>query len=226
MGSVVINPSVETDELSRLFGGAGRHSFSPSLNAKLEFCKDRLDTLLEPRLHYRIKKIDTVGRGFVSIEGGTIFKSPKLSQTVKRSDEIVCFVATVGNAIDDQIVGLMAANHLSEAYVLDAMGSVAVENMVEQFHQGKESKFAIQNKSVTLRFSPGYCDWPVTEQRKLFGLFDSESTGVKLLDSCLMQPRKSISGVFGLSHTANPQPSPPYNPCNECKKTDCIARRT
>jgi hypothetical protein len=223
---MVINPTVERNELSRLFGGAGRHSFSPSLSAKLECCEERLDTLLEPRLHYRIEKIDNVGRGFVSIEGGTIFKSPKLSRALIRSDEIVCFVATVGSAIDDQIVGLMAANHLSEAYVLDAMGSVAVENMVEQFYQGKEAKLAIRNKSVTLRFSPGYCDWPVTEQKKLFGLFDSESTGVKLLDSCLMEPRKSISGVFGLSHTVNPHPSPPYNPCQECKKTDCIARRT
>ena len=226
MGSVVISPSVKRNELSRLFGRAGRDSFSPSLNAKLESCKERLDAVLEPRLHYRIEKIDNLGRGFVSIEGGTIFKSPKLSQALKRSDELVCFVATVGSGIDDQIVGLMAANHLSEAYVLDAMGSVAVENMVEQFHQGQEAKCATQNKSVTLRFSPGYCDWPVTEQKKLFGLFDSESTGVKLLDSCLMEPRKSISGVFGLSHTVNPHASPPYNPCQDCKKTDCIARRT
>ena len=223
---MVINPSVERNELSRLFGGSGRHSFSPLLSAKLECCKERLDTLLEPRLHYRIKKIDSVGTGFVSIEGGTTFKSRKLSQALRRSDEIVCFVATVGSAIDDNIVGLMAANHLSEAYVLDAMGSVAVENMVEQFHQRKEAKFAVQNKSVTLRFSPGYCDWPVTDQKKLFGLFDSEFTGVKLLDSSLMQPRKSISGVFGLSHTVNPHDSSPYNPCRECKKTDCIARRT
>ena len=226
MGPMVINPSVERNELSRLFGGGRRHSFSPSLSAKLACCEERLDTLLEPRLHYRIKKIDNVGRGFVSIEEGTTFKSRKLSQALRRSDEIVCFVATVGSAIDDKIVGLMAANHLSEAYVLDAMGSVAVENMVEQFHRRKEAKFARQNKSVTLRFSPGYCDWPVTDQKKLFGLFDSEPTGVKLLDSCLMEPRKSISGVFGLSHTVNPHDSPPYNPCRECKKTDCIARRT
>ena len=226
MGPMVINPSVETYELSRLFGGAGRQSFSPSLSAKLECCMERLDRLLEPRLHYRIKKIDNVGTGFVSIEGGTTFKSRKLSQALKGSDEIVCFVATVGSAIEDKIVGLMAAKCLSEAYILDAMGSVAVENTVEQFHQRKGAKFAAQNKSVTLRFSPGYCDWPITDQKKLFGLFDSEFTGVELLDSCLMQPRKSISGVFGLFHTVNPHASPPYNPCQDCKKIDCIARRT
>ena len=226
MGPMVINPTLEAYELSRLFGGAGRQGFSRSLSVKIESCKERLDTLLEPRLHSRIAKIDNVGRGFVSIEGGTTFKSPKLSQALKGSDKIVCFVATVGSAIEDKIVGLMSAKRLSEAYVLDAMGSVAVENTVEQFYQHMEAKFAAENKSVTLRFSPGYCDWPVTEQKKLFGLFDSEFTGVELLDSCLMQPRKSISGVFGLFHTVNPHAPPLYNPCQDCNKKDCIARRT
>ncbi len=225
MGPMIINPRLEEYELSRLFGGAGRQSFSCSLTAKIESCKDRLSTLLEPRLHYRIEKIANVGRGFVSLQGGTTFKSLKLSQALKDSDEIVCFVATVGSVIEDQIIALMAANCLSEAYVLDAMGSVAVENMVEQFHQRNGAKFAEEKKSVTLRFSPGYCDWPVTEQKKLFGLFGSEFTGVELLDSCLMQPRKSISGIFGLFHTVNPHAFPPYNPCQDCNKKDCIARR-
>jgi hypothetical protein len=224
MGPMVINPSLETYELSRLFGGGGQ-GFSRSLNTKVERYKVALTTLVEPRLHYRIEKVDNVGKGFVSIQGGTTFRSPKLSQALKDSGEIVCFVATIGSAIEDEIIQLMAEKRLSEAYILDAMGSVAVENVVEQFHQRKEAKFAAENKSVTLRFSPGYCDWPVTEQKKLFGLFGSESTGVELLDSCLMQPRKSISGVFGLFHTANPRTSLPYNPCQRCKKIDCIARR-
>jgi len=223
---MVINPTLEAHELSRLFGGAGRQGFSRSLNTKVERYKVALTTLVEPRLHYRIEKIDNVGRGFVSIEGGTTFKSRKLSQALKRSDEIVCFVASVGSAIEDKIVGLMATKRLSEAYILDAMGSVAVENMVKQFQQRMEAKFAGESKSTTLRFSPGYCDWPLTDQNKLFGLFGSESTGVDLLDSCLMQPRKSISGVFGLFYTVNPHVFPPYNPCRDCKKTDCIARRT
>lgn len=226
MGPMVINPSVQRHQLSRLFGAAGRQSFSRSLSAKVECCEETLGTLLEPRLHYRIEKIDNVGSGSVSIQGGTTFRSPKLSRTLRDSHEIICFVATVGSRIEDEIVGLMAANCLSEAYVLDAMASIAVENMVEQFHERKKAKFVTESKSTTLRFSPGYCDWPVTDQKKLFGLFDSEYTGVELLDSCLMLPRKSISGLFGISHTEPPQNSPPYNPCLDCKKTDCIARRT
>ncbi|OEU47942.1 MAG: hypothetical protein BA861_02385 [Desulfobacterales bacterium S3730MH5] len=226
MGPILINPSLKEHELSRLFGGGGHQSFSCSLSAKVESYKEKLNTLLEPRLHYRIEEIADVGVGSVSIEGGTTFRSPKLSRALRNSNEIVCFVATVGGAIEDEIDGLMAEKRLSEAYILDAMGSVAVENMVEQFHQGERSEFTIENRSTTLRFSPGYCDWPVTEQKKLFGLFASEFTGIDLLDSCLMQPRKSISGLFGLSYAEDHHPPPPYNPCQDCKKTDCMARRT
>jgi hypothetical protein len=223
---MVINPIVETYELSRLFGRAGHQGFSCSLSTKLNGCKETLSGLINPGLHYRIQRIDDVGRGSVSIQGGITFKSPNLSRALKDSDEIVCFVATIGGAIEGEISRLMAEKHLSKAYILDAMGSVAVENMVEQFHQRQKTKFAAHSKATTLRFSPGYCDWPVTDQEKLFTLFDSESTGVELLDSCLMQPRKSISGVFGLFHTHIPRVSPPYNACRACEKTDCIARRT
>jgi hypothetical protein len=225
MESITINPSVETNELSRHFGASGCQGFSHSLSTKVESYSKRLDELLIPQLHYQIEKIDNIGKESVSINGDTTFRSRKLTRALKDSDEIVCFVATVGSTIEDEIDRLMAQRRLSEAYVLDTMGSVAVENMVEQFHQCEEPLFLPENRSVTLRFSPGYCDWPVTDQKKLFGLFDSEVTGVELLDSCLMQPRKSISGVFGLYHSLTSHSSVPYNPCRHCKKMDCIARR-
>lgn len=225
MESITINPSVEINELSRHFGAGGHHGFSCSLSTKVESFGKRLDELLVPRLHYQIETINNIGKKSVSINGGTTFRSRKLTRALKGSDEIVCFVATVGSTIEDEINGLMAQRRLSEAYILDTIGSVAVENMVEQFHQCNEAPFLSEDKSVTLRFSPGYCDWPVIDQKKLFGLFDPEVTGVELLDSCLMQPRKSISGVFGLFHSSSSHPSVPYNPCRHCKKTDCIARR-
>lgn len=225
MESITINPNVETNELSRHFGASGCQGFSRSLSTKVESYSKKLDELLVPRLHYKIEKINNIGKGSVSVNGCTTFRSQKLTRALEDSDEIVCFVATVGSNIEDEIDGLMAQRRLSEAYVLDTMGSVAVENIVEQFHQCKELPFFSENRSVTLRFSPGYCDWPVTDQKKLFALFDSDVTGVELLHSCLMRPRKSISGVFGLFYSSNSHFSIPYNPCLHCKKTDCIARR-
>jgi phage host-nuclease inhibitor protein Gam len=57
---------------------------------------------------------------------------------------------------------------MAEAYILDAMASVAAENMVATFHQCMKDEYKNQGKQVTLCFSPGYCDWPITEQKKTF----------------------------------------------------------
>ena len=131
-------------------------------------------------------------------------------------------MATIGGGIDREITRLVGENRFSVAYVLDCMGSVAVENMVEGFHQHMMARYASLDKGVSYRFSPGYCDWPITEQKNLFGLFDSEKIGITLLDSCLMWPRKSISGVFGIY---NDTQKAPYNPCQDCSKKNCNTRR-
>jgi hypothetical protein len=72
----------------------------------------------------------------------------------------------------------------------------------------------------------GYCDWSLREQTAVFNQFeDSKSLGVTLSDSCLMTPRKSVSGVFGIIPKNGNQTIADYNPCTNCSKTDCIARR-
>jgi cobalamin-dependent methionine synthase I len=101
---------------------------------------------------------------------------------------------------------------------------VAADNMVATFHERMKDEYKNQGKQVTLCFSPGYCDWPITEQKKLFNLLDSQDVDVELSDSCLMTPRKSISGVFGIQSDEK-HGDKAYNPCWDCNKTDCQARR-
>ena len=120
----------------------------------------------------------------------------------------------------------MDEKHLAEAYILDAMASAAADNMVATFHQQMKGEYNSQKKQVTLCFSPGYCDWPITDQKKLFGIFDTNELEVELTDSCFMQPRKSISGIFGVTPSDSNPREQSYNPCLECSRHNCSARRT
>ncbi|MDH5706513.1 MAG: hypothetical protein OEZ45_10900, partial [Candidatus Aminicenantes bacterium] len=43
------------------------------------------------------------------------------------------------------------------------------------------------------RFSPGYGKWDIREQRYVFSVLPGESIGVRLTESCMMIPRKSVS---------------------------------
>lgn len=221
-----ILPNLEDRELARLLGSRKGRKLSPSLKKKVKKLKDKSSRIIKPRIHFKKHKIHTVSSGGVQLENDHCLRSPKLSRTVRGSQEIVCFVGTVGRGIEREIKRLERQKRLSEAYILDAMGSVLVENLVDQFHSHLDKHYKSQNKALGLRFSPGYCDWPVTEQKKLFELLEPHKAGVELTESCLMQPRKSISGVIPLFPADNGhQQQSDYNPCWECKKSDCIARR-
>jgi hypothetical protein len=76
-------------------------------------------------------------------------------------------------------------------------------------------------QTLTNRYSPGYCQWPVTDQRKLFRLFKGSPCGVILTDSALMNPIKSISGLIGVG--ANVQ----YREyqCDLCNIKKCLYQK-
>ena len=223
--SLSIRPLIERKNLIKRLGGRKGRSFSRSLRIKVHSGAHRLYRLMTPRLLFIKERIKRVEEGRVYLHGGIRLKSPKLSRTLRDSEELICFVTTIGVEIDFEIKRMMRQGHLSEAFIMDALGSVAVESVAEQFHRRMEREYSQNDKAVTLRFSPGYCDWPIEEQRKLFELFDPNTAGIELNDSCLMTPRKSISAVFGVYPVSGDSAQPPYNPCADCTKTDCPSRR-
>ena len=220
-----VEPIIEKNALAKLLGGNEFSKIPRSTRSKIKKMKPQFEKLVEPNLCYRNMGIDSVDKGSVLLEEGQEFKSTKLSKTLKDCDEIMCYIATLGDGIEAEINRLMKEKHLAEAYILDAMASVAADNLVGTFHQHMKKVYKNQNKQLTLCFSPGYCDWPITDQKKLFGIFDDKELEVELTDSCFMKPRKSISGVFGITPPDSNPREQSYNPCSECHHRNCSARR-
>jgi hypothetical protein len=219
--SIHIQPTIENDKLAELLGGQKQKKLPKTILRKVQAAREKLNRLMKPSLHYRIVKPGVMDNGVVQLDETVDFTSAKLAKTLKNAEKIVCFVGTIGTDVEDEINRLLGKQKLADAYILDAMASVAVENMIDRFQNLMENRFSAEDRTVTLRFSPGYCDWPVTQQKKLFRVFDRQEIDVDLLESCLMRPRKSISGIFGVA----PHTGSPYNPCVQCRKLDCEARR-
>ncbi len=218
--------SFDNHKVLRLLGAKpGRRASSASLR-RIDSFTDKMDGMLKPRLCYRMVGLAEVTPAGVRLSEGTRFRSPKLARALSRAESVCCFVATVGPAVDLEIQSLMQQRRYADAYVLDALGSTAAENVVEQFHRRMSARRKEKNGAVTLRFSPGYCDWPMQEQRPLFDLIaKADKPGVILNDRCLMTPRKSVSGLFGLLPPGMGGGPKANNPCDTCGKRDCIARR-
>ena len=224
MTVLTLTTTLDNSKIIGRIGGRKVDKVSTPILKKIKVLKEKFTERIMPRLTYDIFEIASVQASSVQIADGITFNSEKLSKTVKFCDEMVVFVATIGDGLEKEVGRLMDQNRYSMAYILDAIGSVAAEGAVEKFYRMQAEAYKKQDKRITLRFSPGYCDWSVTEQKKLFKLMHSNKINVKLLDSYLMHPRKSVSGVFGITSAQNAS-AYSYNPCRTCDKKKCDGRR-
>lgn len=224
-GHISISSSSDYDNLRQLLKRREFGRFSDSRFKGSSGLKDVLQKLAAPALSYKVKKIEFIKDDTVHLEDGIGFKSPILAKVLEHCDTLILFIATIGSALEEEAARLNEDNRLTRAYILDRLGSLTAEHVVNDFYGNMKHHYAQKGYGVTLRFSPGYCDWPITEQRKLLHLVDAEMIGVTVNESCLMRPRKSVSGVFGLFPQAVNGKKPVYNPCVHCDKKDCNARR-
>jgi hypothetical protein len=202
-----------------------RKSRKPSLRTmrKIEKAVRDVIVMIRPRVLYKEFSIRRAGNGTLLVED-VEFKSRKLSRAMRPCLRATVFVATIGRSLDRKIAELQKCSRMSDAYLYDAIGSVAVEDTLDMFQHGYEDSFRKLHQKTTPRFSPGYCDWKVQEQKKLFKLVKSEIINVSLQPSCLMTPRKSISGLFGVGLEERLEEAA-VNPCVYCGILDCPERR-
>ncbi|MDY6855540.1 MAG: hypothetical protein SWO11_12685 [Thermodesulfobacteriota bacterium] len=219
-----INPEVSLDDAKRLLGIRKNSTLSIKMQRKLDRYRKRIEEIMAPVLLYTTRDIEKVDNERVLICNHLFFKSKNLAISLKGSQKLVVFIGTIGQPVDIEVKGLMEQGKIVDAYVLDTMGSVAVEGVVDGFQRDYETKLVSERKRTTLKFSPGYCDWDLKEQRKIFSILDSNSIGVRLKPKFKMEPSKTISGVFGVGDT-DTLGEKPFNPCKVCTMKNCIARR-
>jgi cobalamin-dependent methionine synthase I len=136
-------------------------------------------------------------------------------------------VVTAGPGIGAASAGAMEAGRYTRGIFLDAIGSVAVESAADWV---QERSLAAARKDPELyryseRFSPGYCDWPLGEQKALLEAAGADLVDVTLNASMMMAPEKSVSAVFGIGkrveYDGRRRP-----PCGECERAaGCSYRR-
>ena len=113
-------------------------------------------------------------------------------------ERFVVFVATAGTEYEAYIHELKASGDLVTEYIADALGSVIAEACVSGIAEHAEQMAVYTGDVLTYPYSPGYCGWHIREQANLFSLLPDTPCGVRLTESSLMMPIKSVSGIYGL----------------------------
>jgi len=87
----------------------------------------------------------------------------------------------------------MKKNEMLRGLVVDALGSEAAEEAAEQVDKILCKEARKMDLWPSRRFSPGYKNWDIKEQKYIFQILPVEDIGVTLTKSYMMVPRKSVS---------------------------------
>jgi hypothetical protein len=173
---------------------------------------------------------DVSGEEFAAVYQGEGRNAPRsvVAEIAPRAEHLALFAVTLGAGVSDVLRRCFAEHEYALASVLDAMASAAADgaaDIVERHHETRlrADGWATSDGAV-LRYSPGYCGWDVTGQRRLFARLQPAAIGLTLTDSCLMQPLKSVSGVLlagprRIHHFATDYPF-----CDACETRTCRER--
>jgi len=140
---------------------------------------------------------------------------------LKGVQRVAFFVSTAGITISEKPSDLLPGNDPVLGYVYDILGSIIAESATDRMQLFVKKEAELNSDLITNRYSPGYCQWHVSEQHKLFSLIQENTCGVTLADSALMHPIKSISGIIGIGKGVKFRE---YE-CTLCTSKDCIYRK-
>jgi hypothetical protein len=139
-----------------------------------------------------------------------------------RLERVAICICTIGIALEETVKVAMDAGRMLEGIVLDAVGSAAAEAVARYMNDRIEEVAAAEGLRTSCRASPGYGDWDVGGQRRLFDLLPAERIGVSLTPGSMMVPRKSVS--FAVHVDKDPVRLRSENSCRNCDMDTCPYR--
>ena len=174
-----------------------------------------------------------------------------IERQLRGSEAYALFICTAGAEYEAWQQELKEQGDMVRVFIADALGSVVAEKCADRMEEQLQQNIDKLGWRHTNRFSPGYCGWQVSEQQLLFSVFattppsghpsfpkegnattppfappsfpkeGNQTCGVRLTDSSLMVPIKSVSGLIGLGKEVRRLD---YT-CGLCDFKQCYKRR-
>lgn len=173
----------------------------------------------KPKAIYEVAYIENKNGDSLEI-GGVKFTSRVLRVNLDKVERVFPFIVTCGRELDEINI---PSDDFIKGYYFDQIKETAVVLARQQVEKYLKKRYALGQLS---RMAPGAAmkiDWPITQQMELFSVFGGrekveELIGVRLTDTFLMVPIKSVSGIFFPTEVS-------FESCRMCPRENCIGRR-
>lgn len=167
-----------------------------SLNAMLDDCMEKLCAAAQPRVIWRILPVQQTEHG--AVLGGLPLGGRDIALHLSGCDAAVLLAATL-SAPADALIRRAEVGDMTRAVMLDAVAGAAIEHVCNELEQGLKRE--LDYPYFTERYSAGYGDFPLSQQRDLIQLLDAtRKIGLTVTPQNTLLPMKSVTAVIGLSH--------------------------
>ncbi len=136
-------------------------------------------------------------------------------------EKVICMAVTVGEEIENEVTRRFNAGNYVESVLLDAAATAAVEQAADSLERAISPQFVKDGFNFKSRFSPGYGDWALDNQKNFFDITGADEIGMSLSSALMLMPRKSVTAIIGLTKNKTSA----VKSCATCNKLDCPARR-
>jgi hypothetical protein len=214
------NLKIDRQELYLLMGYGNKVPDQPFLDL-IDGMLNELSGCCTPEYGYVIHPGQQIDNEHLQIGEAVLQPGKIITSSVREAEFFAVFVATVGKGFDRWNQSVKSEDDMVRTFFADSLGSVLAEACTMVMLERIECEMSAQGLFVSNSYSPGYCDWKLTEQRKIFSFFPEQFCGVTLLDSCLMLPIKSISGLIGIGKKVKKR----LYACEVCTMENCVKKR-
>ncbi|MBN1472490.1 MAG: hypothetical protein JW925_11970 [Syntrophaceae bacterium] len=135
----------------------------------------------------------------IMLSGDLSFTSQKLSNVLRDCDEAVLMGATAGNAIMEAIKEKTFQDDLAVAVVYDATASEMTDSALDWIVHYTNQLIRREGKTLLpRRFSAGYADFALENQKIIYEKLQMEKFGVKINSNFILLPEKSVTAICGI----------------------------
>ncbi|WP_027621570.1 vitamin B12 dependent-methionine synthase activation domain-containing protein [Acetivibrio clariflavus] len=136
---------------------------------------------------------------YVKLENGLTFEGTGLAKLLNNSIEVVLMASTVRREITDKIHYEVENGNASFGVVLDAVASETADAALDWMVDYINNLIRREGKTLTkMRYSPGYGDLPLFNQKKIFDALGLEKLGLSITERYMLVPEKSVIAIAGI----------------------------
>ncbi|EHQ90991.1 hypothetical protein [Desulfosporosinus youngiae] len=155
--------------------------------------------LVRSRVIWQEAKVLGVGEQEIYLEDDLTLRGTLLPKVLGSAEGAVLFAMTIGSTIDQRVKDYTDQGQTLEAFILDSAGSALMAKVADTAIAEIAETYKAGQFSTTFPLGPGHSYWKGLEDvRSIISFLKGDRIGIRLTDSNLMLPKKSIAMVMGV----------------------------